>query len=61
MATLKKGSPKNKSVDAKNNEILKYYNDKFEDNNKKKNQPRVEVMQEFFPPMSKEALKKVKI
>lgn len=56
MATLKKGAVKHKNIDAKNNEIIKIINDR----NDKKTKYRVEVMQEFFPPMSKKDLKKVK-
>ena len=56
MAKLTKGPIKNKSIDAKNNEIIKIINDR----NDQKKKYRVEVEQIFNPPMSKEALKKVK-
>ncbi len=56
MAKLKKGSVKNKSVDAKNNEIIKIMNDR----NDQKKKYRVEVEQEFNPPMSKKAMQKIK-
>lgn len=49
MAGLNKGSKKTGGIDATNLNVIKYYNDRFEDNNKKAKQPRVEVMQEFFP------------
>jgi hypothetical protein len=56
MAKLTKGAPKNKSVDAKNNEIIKIMNDR----NDQKKKYRVEVEQEFNPPMSKKAMQKIK-
>lgn len=56
MATLKKGAIKSKNIDAKNNEIIKIINDR-NDKNKKY---RVEVEQEFNPPMSKKAMQKIK-
>jgi hypothetical protein len=56
MAKLTKGPIKNKSIDAKNNEIIKIINDR----NDQKKKYRVEVEQEFFPGMSQKALKKVK-
>ena len=56
MAKLTKGAPKNKSVDAKNNEIIKIMNDR----NDQKKKYRVEVEQEFNPPMSKKDLQKIK-
>lgn len=49
MAPLKKGSKKTGGIDATNLNVIKYYNDRFEDNNKKAKQPRVEVVQEFWP------------
>jgi hypothetical protein len=49
MSGLKKGSKSTGGIDATNLKVIKHYNDTFEDNNKKRNQPRVEVMQEFFP------------
>ncbi|TXG79484.1 MAG: hypothetical protein E6R13_09810 [Spirochaetes bacterium] len=49
MSGLKKGSKQTGGIDSTNLKVIKYYNDRFEDNNKKANQPRVEVMQEFFP------------
>jgi hypothetical protein len=57
MAKLTKGPIKNKNIDAKNNEIIKIINDR----NDQKKKYRAEVEQIFNPPMSKEALKKVKI
>lgn len=57
MAKLKKGPVKNKSIDAKNTKMVKVINNR----NDKKKKYRVEVEQIFNPPMSKEALKKVKI
>lgn len=57
MAKLKKGAVKHKNIDAKNNEIIKIINDR----NDQKKKYRVEVEQVFNPPMSKAALKKVKI
>ena len=57
MAKLTKGPIKHKNIDAKNNEIIKIINDR----NDQKKKYRVEVEQIFNPPMSKEALKKVKI
>jgi hypothetical protein len=56
MAKLTKGPIKNKSIDAKNNKIIKIINDR----NDQKKKYRVEVEQEFFPGMSQKALKKVK-
>ena len=56
MTKLTKGAVKNKSIDAKNNEIIKIINDR----NDQKKKYRVEVEQEFFPGMSQKALKKVK-
>lgn len=53
---MKKGIVKNKNIDAKNNEIIKIINDR----NDKKEKYRVEVKQEFDPPMSKKALQKIK-
>ena len=53
---MKKGAVKNKNIDAKNNEIIKIINDR-NDKNKKY---RVEVEQEFNPPMSKKAMQKIK-
>jgi hypothetical protein len=53
---MKKGAVKNKSIDVKNNEIIKIINDR-NDKNKKY---RVEVEQEFNPPMSKKAMQKIK-
>jgi hypothetical protein len=49
MAGLKKGAKSTGGIDATNLKVIKYYNDRFEDNNKKAKQPRVEVVQEFFP------------
>ena len=56
MAKLTKGKEKAKNIDAKNNEIIKIINDR---NAQKKNY-RVEVEQEFNPPMSKKAMQKIK-
>jgi len=56
MAKLTKGPVKHKNIDAKNNEIIKIINDR----NDQKKKYRVEVEQEFFPPMSQKALRKVK-
>ena len=56
MAKLSKGPIKSKNIDAKNNEIIKIINDR-NDKNKKY---RVEVEQEFNPPMSKKAMQKIK-
>jgi hypothetical protein len=56
MATLKKGPVKHKNIDAKNNEIIKIINDR----NDQKKKYRVEVEQEFNPPMSKKAMQKIK-
>ena len=56
MATLKKGAIKSKNIDAKNNEIIKVINDRNDQNKKY----RVEVVQEFNPPMSKKAMQKIK-
>jgi len=53
---MKKGAVKNKSIDAKNNEIIKIINDRNDQNKKY----RVEVEQEFNPPMSKKAMQKIK-
>lgn len=53
---MKKGPIKNKNIDAKNNEIIKIINDR----NAKKEKYRVEVKQEFDPPMSKKAMQKIK-
>ena len=53
---MKKGSVKSKNIDTKNNEIIKIINDR-NDKNKKY---RVEVEQEFNPPMSKKAMQKIK-
>ena len=57
MAKLSKGPIKSKNIDAKNNEIIKTINDR-NDKNKKY---RVEVEQEFNPPMSKKAMQNSKI
>jgi hypothetical protein len=57
MKKLTKGPIKHKNIDAKNNEIIKIINDR----NDQKKKYRAEVEQIFNPPMSKEALKKVKI
>lgn len=56
MAKLTKGPIKSKNIDAKNNEIIKIINDR----NAKKEKYRVEVKQEFDPPMSKKAMQKIK-
>ena len=56
MAKLTKGPEKNKSIDAKNNEIIKIINDR----NDQKKKYRAEVEQIFNPPMSQKALRKVK-
>ena len=56
MAKLTKGPEKNKSIDAKNNEIIKIINDR----NDQKKKYRAEVEQLFNPPMSQKALRKVK-
>lgn len=53
---MKKRIVKNKNIDVKNNEIIKIFNDR-NDKNKKY---RVEVEQEFDPPMSKKAMQKIK-
>lgn len=56
MAKLTKGPEKHKNIDAKNNEIIKIMNDR----NDQKRKYRVEVEQEFNPPMSKKAMQKIK-
>jgi hypothetical protein len=56
MAKLSKGPIKSKNIDAKNNEIIKTINDR----NDQKKKYRVEVEQEFNPPMSKKAMQKIK-
>lgn len=56
MAKLNKGPVKGKNIDAKNNEIIKIINDR----NDQKKKYRVEVEQEFNPPMSKKAMQKIK-
>ena len=56
MAKLTKGPIKHKNIDAKNNEIIKIINDR----NDQKKKYRVEVEQEFNPPMSKKAMQKIK-
>jgi hypothetical protein len=53
---MKKGPVKHKNIDAKNNEIIKIMNDR----NDQKKKYRVEVEQEFNPPMSKKAMQKIK-
>lgn len=56
MAKLNKGPVKHKNIDAKNNEIIKIMNDR----NAQKRKYRVEVEQEFNPPMSKKAMQKIR-
>jgi hypothetical protein len=54
----KTASVKGKSVLSTDKKMIGIYNKNVEDNNKKKKQPRVEVMQEFFNPKAKAKKKK---
>jgi len=54
----KTSSVKGKSVLSADKKMVGIYNKNVEDNNKKKKQPRVEVMQEFFNPKAKAKKKK---
>ena len=54
----KSASVKGKSVLSTDKKMIGIYNKNVEDNTKKKKQPRVEVMQEFFNPKAKAKKKK---